>query len=238
MQTINIDEVFLVDDSPEQRISCDNNPVKILRTGGLKGPSFSRNLAMSCVTGDWIFFIDDDDYWTENHVSNLLSFVDEKKLDAAYSSAIVNGSKRPKRVITGKVDPLIEIYSHANLVSNDYFLPTPGLIIAKAIAEHLPFNNLLREREDLWFAHKIFEYQFRIQQSNDHTVIVHQSRKSYLARTNVKRDLEWSERLELIDKKSSLNFLKGVALRNAILRFEVFGIIRIVKRIINNKYQL
>jgi glycosyltransferase involved in cell wall biosynthesis len=227
-QTISPSRIFVIDDSKDQDIDFGNNKlIEVKKTGGLRGPSFSRNLGMGYNNSDWIAFLDDDDLWMPNHLESMLNFCTMNELDAGYSSAFINGKIRPVDLYDGTTDPLIAVYKRRNWLSTKMYFPTPGLVISRAIAEHLPFNNNLIEREDLWFAHKIYEYQFKVSQSSNPTVKINADKLRSISRTNFKSDIEWSERLELVSRIASRNFLSGIAFRNALLRKDWSAIYRI-----------
>jgi hypothetical protein len=80
-------------------------------------------------------------------------------------------------------------------------------MISREIVAHLPFNENLIEREHLWFAHKIIEYQFRLQQSPEVSLVVNQNSIRSINRTDLVTDLAWAERLELVDSVARDNFL-------------------------------
>ena len=224
------EKILIIDDSIDQSVQAySDSRIEVLRTGGKKGPAYARNLGMGSSKSEWVAFLDDDDYWLPIHLEKLLKFCIHNKLDASYSSAKVNRRIRPRNPYTGQINPVIEIYSSKNWRRTKLYFPTPGLIISRNVIAHLPFNNNLFEREDLWFAHKLFEYQFKIAQSSDVTVVINQNSKVSISRTNLKSDLEWAERLELIDSKSRDNFLIGIAFRNAFIRRDWAGMRHIAK---------
>jgi glycosyltransferase involved in cell wall biosynthesis len=230
-QTVSVEKILVVDDSPLQDVLVITSPcVQVVRTGGGKGPAYSRNVGMGMSKSQWIAFLDDDDFWLPTHLEKIINFCSSKNLDAAYSSAIVNGRIRPYELYEGKVNPLTQIYSTKKWRKTKLYFPTPGLIISKNVAAHLPFNNNIFEREDLWFAHKLFEYQFRFAQSSDATAVINQNSIRSIMRTSIKSDFLWAERLELIDSSARDNFLMGVAFRNALVRKDWDGIRKIARK--------
>lgn len=229
-QSHDIQRILVVDDSLKQDVDLGKDQsITLIRTGGKTGPAYARNLGLGLVETDWVAFLDDDDYWLPNHVELLLAFCASHNLDAAYSSALISGLKRPQVLYQGNVDPLIAVYERPSWRKTKHYLPTPGLMISKEVVSHLPFNNNLYEREDLWFAHKIFEYQFRLKQSSYATLVVNQNSIRSIGRTSLEADLNWAQRLELVDSSAKDNFLIGTAFRNAVVRRDVEGIKKISK---------
>ncbi|PHG78415.1 glycosyltransferase family 2 protein [Bacillus wiedmannii] len=70
-------EVIIVDDcSTDTTISkikgiCDER-IKLLINSENKGPSFSRNRAIECATGDYIALLDGDDWWDSKRIERLM----------------------------------------------------------------------------------------------------------------------------------------------------------------------
>ena len=224
-------EVLVVDDSAKQNVDFQNpGLITVLRTGGSKGPAFARNVGLGAAKSDWVAFLDDDDYWLPNHIQSLLVFCENNNLDAAYSSARISGKIRPKKIYDGKVSPLTAVYENVGWRKTQYYFPTPGLIISREIVAHLPFNESMFEREDLWFAHKMFEYQFLLKQSPEVSVVVNQNSIRSINRTSLESDLKWAERLELVDPAARDNFLMGIAFRNAAIRLDWRGMRFISKK--------
>jgi len=236
-QSHNIQRILVVDDSLDQDVDLGKDEsITLIRTGGKTGPAYARNLGLGLVKTDWVAFLDDDDYWLPNHVEVLLTFCASHNLDAAYSSALIFGLKRPQVLYQGNVDPLMAVYERPSWRKTKHYLPTPGLMISREVVGHLPFNNNLHEREDLWFAHKIFEYQFRLRQSPEATLIVNQNSIRSIERTSLEADLSWAQRLELVDSSAKENFLVGTAFRNAVVRRDLRAIRKISKLYPNHNW--
>ena len=153
-----------------------------------------------------------------------MDFCQSDNLDAAYSLAKVSRRIRHKKVCVGTINPLTALYKEANWGKTPYYFPTPGLLISREVVAHLSFNEHMFEREDLWFAHMIFEYQFRIQQSPEVRLVVNQNLTRSINRTNLDADLAWVQRLELVDSVMRDSFLMGIAFRIAAIRFDWHGV--------------
>jgi glycosyltransferase involved in cell wall biosynthesis len=72
-------ELILVDDGSDrrdtrdamQRLADGDGRVRLLRSGGNRGPSSARNLGIAAAAGDWIGFTDADDLWRPNRLACL-----------------------------------------------------------------------------------------------------------------------------------------------------------------------
>ena len=234
-QSIQVHQIIVVNTSRTEIDVSSHPALKIISVPGANAAS-ARNAGLGICKSDWIAFLDDDDTWYPKHLENLLAFLNDGKLDAAYSSAFVNKILRPKKVISGVINPLVELYSKNSFFPTQHYLPLPGLIISKRVVAHFPFNEGLNEREDLWFAHKLYEYGFSIGQSLDPSIQVNQDSLRSILRTNAKEDLKWAGRLELVQKNLGQKFLRSIALRNAMIRKDLVGLSKIVRAILVRDY--
>ena len=103
-QTYENIEICIVDDgsSDGSEVICDNysledNRIKVYHQQN-SGPSIARNKGLEMATGDYIFFMDSDDYLNLNTFSFLLKELEDKSADISCCAArIVNekGEEKP-----------------------------------------------------------------------------------------------------------------------------------------------
>ena len=147
-QTYNNIEIILVDDgSPDNCPSiCDeyakkDNRIKIIhkKNGGL---SDARNYGLDIATGNWITFIDSDDYVTEDYVETLLN-LSEINYDIGvilpqyvYEGKInkKNQEKKSKSIILKSVDAL-----EMMLYQKEFDTSAWGKIYKKELFENVRF---------------------------------------------------------------------------------------------------
>lgn len=76
-------EWIIVDDnsSKEEKNFLDslsaNKKIKVFHNSDSKGPAYSRNLAISKCSGDFIAFLDSDDIWKDDKLEKQLKFMEE-----------------------------------------------------------------------------------------------------------------------------------------------------------------
>ena len=119
-------KLIVVDDSFSQDLTVPAG-VTLLRSGGLRGPSYCRNLGLLDITEDYLAFLDDDDLWFENKCLLQITEMKSKSLDATFHKARINFKYiRPKSILSFHTNPLRKIYSLDNFISRRYFLPFPS----------------------------------------------------------------------------------------------------------------
>lgn len=100
-------EVLVVDDGeqdpapvlasltgPAGQAELAGRELRLLRTGGRKGPAAARNLGIAHARGEYLAYLDDDDFLSPEHFERLLSALRTTGLRLAYSGAYVLREER------------------------------------------------------------------------------------------------------------------------------------------------
>ncbi|NLN25456.1 MAG: glycosyltransferase family 2 protein [Bacteroidetes bacterium] len=106
-QTFKQIEIIIVDDSsPVPPPFETNGQIKIIKNEVNSGPGISRNMGMAEAKGDFIAFLDSDDYWDPVFLEKTLNIFDESKDDLVmvYVNTLAIDSKGTKPKRDGKVD--------------------------------------------------------------------------------------------------------------------------------------
>ena len=219
-QTFKDLEIIVVDDSDEQNLNFQN--IEIYRTGGARGVSAARNLGKSKSTGDWIAFLDDDDFWSMNHLEYLLNFANETGADFVISSAkmIADKSVRPKILLRPNDDPFKLLYGKKHFGKSKSYLPTAGYLVRNKVAHQIKFDESLIDRENLDFVYQAYKKGALVAQSSHATLTVDYSAAHSLSRATLKSEMYWHSKLQKIDVKYSRNF-KFESVRNFLRRHDV-----------------
>ncbi len=222
-------QIIVVDDSSRQIINIHG--VQVLRTGGNRGVSFARNLGVSAAKGDWISFLDDDDLFFPDKLIKQIKIMTEHNWDLSYTASLFVGNKkrRPKRIVTPGIDPLIQLYSRNSIFSSSFYLPLPSLVITKEVSKRLVFDEALNEREDLDYVHQAFEKGFVIGQLTEPLVLIKKEPKRSLTRPSVQQDIGWANYLSKIDSSLAVKFLFFTSLRNRLWYRDFSGAWLIIK---------
>lgn len=93
-QTFQEFEIIVVDDCSsdgtwEWLTSIDNSKIQFYRNNNNKGPSINRNFAVSKSNFNHIAFLDDDDFWYENHLSSLKNIIQLHPHAGLYSNSYI-----------------------------------------------------------------------------------------------------------------------------------------------------
>ena len=104
-QTFSPAEIIIVDDGSKeclkelhQKLCCLTRiPIKLVRKKLNRGASYSRNLGANLATGNWLAFLDSDDYWENQKLEKQNELLDDRKVDVIYCDNLAIDNKRRKR---------------------------------------------------------------------------------------------------------------------------------------------
>jgi succinoglycan biosynthesis protein ExoO len=95
-QTVQSFEIIICDDCSQDRTfnvisyyADQDDRVRILRNAENRGPSYSRNRALSIAEGEWIVILDADDLFEKNRLHNLLNIAVEASADIIFDNMIL-----------------------------------------------------------------------------------------------------------------------------------------------------
>lgn len=117
-QTFSPAEIIIVDDGSKeclkelhQKLCCLTRiPIKLVRNKLNRGASYSRNLGANLAAGNWLAFLDSDDYWENDKLERQNELLHDRKVDVVYCDNLIiddEGRKRPsgKKLFSGDILP-------------------------------------------------------------------------------------------------------------------------------------
>ena len=131
--------------------------IKIIWLKKNKGPGFCRNIAMKYSKSDYVAFIDSDDIWYKNKLSDQLNFMLKNNYKFTYTNYLTFKTKENflkrhdsiKKIISPKK------FDFSTLIRNSS-LCTSTMIIEKKLIENIKFINT-KICEDYYFKCKILK---------------------------------------------------------------------------------
>jgi len=141
---------------------CPGKPVKLVSLGEALRRSRAANAGMLSAAGDYLIFLDDDDWIDSEHIANLVRLLEQQtEARAAYSSTRkVNASGQP-------LDHVFDRDFDSALLRRDNFIPIHAVLFsASLLGDGCKFDETLSIYED---------WDFRLQVS-EHTAWLHDSR--------------------------------------------------------------
>ncbi len=118
-----------IDDSKKIINKFHDNRIKYFYSDKKLSLYKARNEAIKQTSGNLIAFLDVDDWWDENYLSNKKKFLKEKKYDYFYSNVLLYYEKKNSYIKYNKFNlPEGKIF---NYLADKYFIIISGLILRK-----------------------------------------------------------------------------------------------------------
>lgn len=205
-QTYKRIEILIIDDgsTDSSGVMCDewskkDDRIKVIHTEN-KGLSAARNYGLNIANGDYIIFVDSDDYVEKNFFSNLFRVLLEHQADIAIAP-MCHVKEETNLCIDFHEKEIIQEYdSRAAIIESFYqkkfSCNAPSKIFKKDLFLSIRFPEG-RVTEDLAIAYKLFESSSKIVATNKWGYFYRQRNKSILHSFNKKRldALEWLDEM-------------------------------------------
>lgn len=147
-------EILIVDDGSTDdtqeilRGFIEDKAIRCFRQEN-RGPSAARNLAIRESRGEWIAFLDGDDYWLPGKLEAQLRALEESSHEFAYCGVIV----RDDNDVTLQLIPAVSKACPVAALVWGNFISTPTVIVSRSLLDRTgTFDEGLRVGEDwdLW----------------------------------------------------------------------------------------
>ena len=152
-QTYKKIEIICIDDGSTDRtidiltsLSLKSNNLTILKNSRNSGPSYSRNKGVSISKGQYIAFLDSDDYWHPQLLELQFNFLIKYSFDLISSPKTIDLKKERR------IDPLslkLKKISFTKLLFKNYFT-TSSILMRKIIFKNFDESQKYSEDYKLW----------------------------------------------------------------------------------------
>lgn len=223
--------LHVVVDSPTARDSLSDylSEDEMITTGGGLGGAKARNLGLAASTSRYVAYLDDDDWWDEEHLANLLIASQHSGATLVLGAAVFHSEKGSDRILPAS--PLSEPIG-------DYAVFRPRLKFGHGLVQS---SCILVDREThgatLWDAtmpkHQDWDYVLRlvqagatIAQSRKPLAHIQQGSASSVSRSHAWRaSAEWYERhRHSLTGRGRGDFIAAHVLRSATATRDIDGI--------------
>lgn len=169
-QSYEILEVILIDDGSMDRSGevCEiyakqDSRVHVIHQEN-QGPSSARNRGLDMAGGDWIIFVDSDDYIEPDMCSYLLQLAQRQDADLAQCGAMVEGGTRSRRILCSK-EELVLMRGVQDFEAKTWQLfgnEVWGKLYRRETVRRAKFDTICRIGEDLHFNFQALRYAKRV----------------------------------------------------------------------------
>jgi len=155
-----VHEVVIVDDASPEPFSLPSglegdSRVRVIRHPSNLGAGGARNTGSRHAQGDWVAFLDSDDYWLPGKLAAQAAMVEQDQEENPGALICYASGYRRILLADGRRHDLIPIESTeaADFASACWFMPGSTALVSKeALARIGPFDTSLRRLEDLdWY---------------------------------------------------------------------------------------
>jgi len=126
--------------------------------------AYSRNRGVELSSGDFVFFLDYDDLWSENHVENSLKHLTDHSVVYSFPRSFVNENSQVVRVSGKKIPPLGEL-----IFSGQIGYPSATAVRKK---DFIGYRDEYLIREDWEFFIRAYLEGLQIKVLDDNTVFM------------------------------------------------------------------
>lgn len=226
-QTYKSIEILVVDDGSDFNYAgliCDKfeNCTYYYKSNG--GLSSARNFGVSCAKGDFIAFLDDDDFWEKLKIEKQIKvFLENPSVDCVHSSsAVVDGDGKPTGKFIGASQNKVQKrsgYVFWNALGS-WVVKSPTPLIRKEVFQpELLFDETIKVGEDVDFYQRMF---FR------HKVYYINEPLAFYREYNNQQRLSLQHKKYIgIEKKMYANFIK-MGVKNPLVLYKIA--IKLLKR--------
>lgn len=217
-------EIILVDDgsTDESKLMCDEfasidkRVIVIHKSNG--GLSSARNTGMEIAHGEYIVFLDSDDYLALNYIENSIKLIQENSADIAVMQMCYIAEKTNIEIVNTEQEEIICLNTasaiEASLYQRLYSCCAPAKLYRKEMLADIKFP-VGKLSEDLAVCHKILANAKKVVYTNSYGYYYRQHETSIMHTFNPRRldALQWTHDIENFCKKNYPEILNAAKCR-------------------------
>lgn len=193
------------------------------------GVSRARNMALNISKGDYIIFIDDDDYISCDFLTNLYKKANRNNIVVSNFKSFIDGNN--EKFYDDYVSKAYKNTISKDIFSRRSFLSSScGKLISKSIISNRRFDTSLKNSEDAYFMFCISDKISQIELSEGEAIYYRRIRCSSASRRYISLKTRISDTLRMIRKFSytyfsnpcNYNFLLYVSRIIATIKYNMF----------------
>jgi glycosyltransferase involved in cell wall biosynthesis len=129
IQTIHNIEIIIIDDHSDNVVDLlnfyDDDRIMIIRNPVNWGVSVTRNRGISRASGEWIIFLDDDDYWEPNFIESMIAELDRNSYaefawsDVTFKNESTGEVTRKRHIDYGVLEAIDGGHPHSEMDSRN-----------------------------------------------------------------------------------------------------------------------
>jgi glycosyltransferase involved in cell wall biosynthesis len=147
-------EIIVVNDGGEYNtclLTEGLSHVSIVSYKSNRGRGAARNIGLKLARGKYIALLDDDDYWSDQHLLSLVSLLEhDDALVATYGDSMRVAERRLLNIYVtmGHDFPFRQDFDHDKLMDHNY-IPSCSIVIRKSVLDQIGgFDETLQTHED------------------------------------------------------------------------------------------
>lgn len=207
-------EIILIDDGSSDHSGpmCDawerqDSRIKVIHTPN-RGVSSARNTGLDCAQGEYVCFVDSDDYVSRDYVGRMYELIIENHADIALTGYYFSSNGVFKETDS---DSPIEVYDYKEIITeyslrNKFIAGVVCKLFSKEIIEGLRFDTAIRIAEDALFTHLALERCHTIVYKGDALYCYFLRSGSAMHAGFDERYLEWKYVIDFLYERQSALF--------------------------------
>ena len=137
-------------------LSINDARIRPFKLDNNSGAAVARNNSLNHSRGEYIAFIDADDYWEKDKLSSQISYMEEKKLDFCFTSYICETSSESKLCKVVDATHSEDVFTYKDMLKKKATLGCSTVILKKSLVKQHRMP-LIRTGQDYAFWLKLLK---------------------------------------------------------------------------------